>query len=159
MIGIIGILLSAWGLFISGCGMLAIAGVGIINMSGAMVPRSTGAQIPIPVTAIKVAILLGLAVFLLVASVGLLQRHRSGAKQMVHWARPRIAAAIVITALHLATTNYFNLGGRSGASGGMLTGAVAIGAVVGFSVSIAFPIFLLIWFRRDNIQREVEQWR
>jgi len=161
--GVIGIILAAWGILSTGCGAIMLAGVGgALGSMGGMGQQMQAAGltgIAMIVGVLKLIVSMGLAVFLLVASIGVLKRTRSGADQMVMWSWARIVLGIIFLVLELATTNYGAVQQQGGGvPQGVLIGSIIFGVVIGLVFMLWFPVLNLIWFNRATIRAEVSQW-
>lgn len=101
---------------------------------------------------------LALAVLLLLGSIRVLRRRRSGVLLCRTWARLAIlwglieivVASILLQRLALDAPQLVPEG---------WAGAVASGIFLALVMILAFPLFLLLWFHRSSIRRETESWR
>lgn len=163
--GVIGIILSGWGLITSGCGMLFLAGIGgALGLSGSgqfsqQMQSSGVSAMSLVAGGVQYVVTMALAVYLLIASIGLLKRTASGARHFVLWSWVRIAAFGVTTVLGFVTTNYNQMNQRMGGQSqafmiGVIVGGIAVSAIF----ALWFPVLNLIWFRRAVIRDEVSQW-
>lgn len=149
----------------SGCGVLVLAGIGGAMGLGGSGQFSQQMQtagltgINLVAAALQYAIALGLAVYLLIASISLIKRNRSGVRHMVRWSWIRIAAFVFTTVLGLATANYGQMNQQLGGQGKSFIIGMAIGGILLSAVfALWFPVLNLIWFRRAVIRAETEQW-
>lgn len=160
--GVIGIILSAWGVISSGCGLLFFAGVGGAMGFGQFSQQMQGAGVTGAALAsgiVKASIGLGLAVYLLYASIALLKRTGTSPAHMTRWAWLRVVAFFLTTILEIATTNFAMLQQQAGQAGaGIVIGMIVAGVAVGMLFSLWFPVLTLIWFRRPVIREEVARW-
>jgi hypothetical protein len=98
-----------------------------------------------------------LAVLLFVGSVGVLRRRQSGVRLCRSWAWLAIlwgSAEVIIASVLLQR---LALDAPQLAPEGW-AGAVALGIFVALAMILAFPLFLLLWFRRETIRRETAHW-
>ena len=109
-----------------------------------------------------------MAVFLVVVGARLLQRHPRSRTLTIRYSLLQIMVAIVATIFAIViqyplmqkAASSMNTGGTAALPSGAVTQPMFIfGVVVGFFMSSALPIFLLIWFNRQTIQREVTNWK
>lgn len=161
--GVIGIVVSGWGLLSSGCGLLMMAGLaGAMGLGQQMSQQLQTAGVTGVALAVGVAksvLIMALAVYLLVACIGLLRRARSGAEHLTRWAWLRIAAFVVTTILELVTTNYGHLQQQAGQNSmAFIGGFMVIGVLLALVFALWFPVLVLIWFRREVIRDEVAGW-
>lgn len=89
-----------------------------------------------------------LAVMLLVGGIQLVQRKRTSLRTLRIWA---VLQLIAVTARMVTGLLVLD---RLGASSSVLIVVLALG----FSFVLVCPVFVLIWFRRAPIRREVEVW-
>jgi len=109
-----------------------------------------------------------MAIFLLFVGARFLQRHPRSRVLAIRYSLLQIMVTIVATIFAIMiqyplmqkAASSMNTGGTAVLPSGAMTQPVFIfGVVVGFFMSCAFPIFLLIWFNRQTIQREVTNWK
>lgn len=84
--GVIGIVFSAWGIFTSGCGILAVASLGAMGGLGQFSQIQGGNNltgVAMVIAVAKLACIMALSIYLLIASIGLLRRQRSSAIQII----------------------------------------------------------------------------
>ena len=98
-----------------------------------------------------------LGVLLVVASVRLRARRRSGASLSRTWAWLAVAYAIVEigTAAFVLSAWSDDMAQIAGAG---WEAWVAYGLWTALAMMLAWPLFLLIWFARQNVKSEVESW-
>ncbi|MCA9307254.1 MAG: hypothetical protein KDA16_12020 [Phycisphaerales bacterium] len=139
--GVIGIILSGWGLITSGCGMLFLAGIGgALGLGGGgrfsqQMQASGVSGMSLVAGGVQYVVTMALAVYLLIAAFG------------------------VTTVLGFVTTNYNQLNQQMGGQSqafmiGVIVGGIAVSAIF----ALWFPVLNLIWFRRAVIRDEVSQW-
>jgi hypothetical protein len=116
-----------------------------------------------PVLIALAAVSLGVAVLLLIAGINLCRRRPSGANLSVLWAALKSALAlgnaIVGYFVQADTLEAMRQAGQTTAGFGGLANSFALaGVVIGLLWALALPVFVLIWFARPAIKREVAGW-
>ena len=164
-IGVIGILLASLGLFGGCCGALSPLMTNMFKgmatggggMSQEEIDRILASQPP-PLWIVP-ASLLGMAfsTLLLVGCIGLVRRRAGGVNLCKVW------AWIIIpwTFISLAVAAYFQLRVPADAQqmgAGFQYFGLAAGTCFALSTSVAFPMFMLIWFARRSVKDDVATW-
>ncbi len=98
-----------------------------------------------------------LGVFLVVASVRLRARRRSGVSLSRTWSWLAIVFALVETATAAVLLSEWREE-MAAMSGSDVEGYVRFGIGVALAIMIAWPLFLLIWTGLDSVEIEVESW-
>lgn len=158
VLGVLSILISMWGIFVGGCGVLAMAGLGM-GGSFSGLPRNGVSLARIWVNSAHVGAAFVLGVVLLIAGIALINRRRYGVRLIVIWAWTRISLAVVIMVLKLGTGGMTINRMPQGLSRSAQVIWTVIGIVIGLSLVTAYPVYNLIWFRRARIREEVSGWR
>jgi hypothetical protein len=107
-------------------------------------------------------ITLPVAVLLLVAGVGIVQRRRWGLKATMAWAVVKIVV-VVVTSIggYMVMREQLRAMARSGPTTmptGFMETMQFAGVVVGILWGWALPIFMLVWFSRAKIKAETVIW-
>ena len=100
---------------------------------------------------------MGLGVLLVVGSVGLHRRRRSGIALCRAWAWVAVAWALAEIGWAVWLLSRY-AGDVRDASIGSWQVAVALGLGLALVLLLAFPLFLLAWFGRPAVQDEVASW-
>jgi len=115
------------------------------------------------VKAIASAIIPGLiALWLVLGSLGLLQRSSTGVKRLRQWAFVKIFIGLVcggialvgISAIEGAAEEF----ARDQSVEDLPIGVLKATLIIGMIWAVAFPAFLLIWFKRPAIAAEIARW-
>lgn len=106
-----------------------------------------------------------LSAWLLVAGIGLCMRKRWAARATSWWAVVKLAFTLVITIVtfpflgELADRTMKSLEeARVNLDVGVTETLMAVWTIIGALFAMAWPLFLMIWFGRRSVQREVESW-
>ena len=105
------------------------------------------------------------AILLLAAGIGLVQRRRWSPRVFTIWAPLKIVLAIASTVVGWAIQQETMEAMRTqvpgmGALGpGTMESFASVGAVFALLWGCALPVFVLIWFARGSIKAQVAEWR
>lgn len=99
-----------------------------------------------------------LAVLLFMGSLGLRRRQRSGVSKCRTWAVLAIAWAAVEIGWAIWWLSRYPTD-VMGIPPSTWQGFAAFGIAVALVILLAFPVFLLVWFSRDEVRAEYESWR
>lgn len=103
---------------------------------------------------------IGIATYALLAIGGvmLLKRRRVGRALHVAYALAGIVLAITVTVVGLILIDYMQFGGPEEMQ--TITKVTSIGGIIiGMFISLAYPIFLLIWFGRAKVKQHIQTWQ
>jgi len=104
--------------------------------------------------------LIGIAIYVMLAIGGvmLLKRRRVGRTLHVAYALVGIVLAIVGTVVGLILVDYMQFDGPEEMQ--TITKVTSMGGIIiGLFISLAYPVFLLIWFARPKVKAETRLWR
>ncbi len=165
-IGVIAIVLGALGFLGGAANLLQPL---ILDFVAAAMPDQMKAQMDVtrrwmPTTMTLNAFQSLLALLLLVAGVMVLRRRPAGATLAVTWAILKmivaVAASYVGYLVQGETMKAIAEAGQSPPGFAAFSGPLAIlGLALGLLWGWAFPVFMLIWFARRPIRREVAAWQ
>ncbi len=103
------------------------------------------------------------AAMLLAGGIGLLMRRAWGATLLVAWAIVRIPFAVALTFLTVVMQQeqMEGMASQTGTPFGtaFVSGFAWFGAIISLAWYGALPTFMLIWFTRTQIRKNVEAWR
>jgi hypothetical protein len=167
VLGVISIVLGALGGLMNLWGTVAPL---FLDAFGSMMPKDPASQASLqaqkdlaPYTMLSGGFNFIGSLMLLVAGIGLCLRARWGVKATKIWIPWRMATAILA-----AIVGYLGMQASLKAMGQQPNappGMAAMGGAFGIAVIVftvvwgwAYPVFLLIWFRRPKIRAEVETW-
>lgn len=167
VIGVIGILLAAFGLFGGCCGMVMISppvqdfflgmAAGSGNVSQEEIDAMKAAQPPmlwiIPATLFGMA----LSTLLLTGCIGLARRRAGGVKRCTVWAW----ISIPWTVIGMVVGVYIQLQVPASAQqmgAGFQYFFIAVGTCFALTTGVGFPMFMLIWFARQSVKDDVAAW-
>lgn len=105
----------------------------------------------------RTVILILLSLWLLFAAIRVLQQKQSGVSNMRAWAKAKIVLASFSATCLVALL----IVGNSAIPEEEIPGGMEMLVVYGIlalALFISWPIFVLIWFRRDAIEQQVAQW-
>jgi hypothetical protein len=176
-VGVILVVIGCAGLLMYGCGSMFTVFFPMLMdkaaQSGGQVNAVTKAQMEVLeryfVWNISNAVVLSLlGVGVLIAGIGILRRRRFGVTLSRVWAIMRIVWVIPATyfGYEIAIENFEAMKRAAEDSGSPMPAGVAsmmelfgpIGVAVGVVFTTAMPVFILIWFARGKIRKEVQQW-
>lgn len=176
-IGVILVIIGCAGLLMYGCGsMFTIFFPMLMDKAaqgGGQVNAVTKAQFEVIekyfVWNISNAVVLSLlGVGVLIAGIGILRRRKLGVNLARFWAITRIVWAVPATYFGylIAVENFDAMKRAAEESGSPMPAGVAtmmelfgpVGAAIGVVFTTAMPVFVLIWFARGRIRKEVQEW-
>ncbi len=150
VVGITSIVFGAGGAIVAALSLLGNLASSSGNSSGAYsAGRLAGGIVPVV-----------LALWLLSSGIGIVRRNSGAVSQIKRWAVVKLVLYCTCISLMLATMPANPTGNPNGlpAAFGSLKGnmtAILVGALVWVSI---WPVFVLIWFSRASVKRDVEQW-
>ena len=169
VIGVIAIVFGSLGIF-QGCAGLASPFITRMALSNPdALPPQSRAQLEVTqqfvlYNSISAIFVLGLAVVLLIAGIGLVRRRAWGRTAILCWAGGKIIYSIPAALLGYVIMRA-TLAAMKEAGGGALTGFMGFLAklgAAGLACSIiwtwALPVFCIIWMVRAPVKTEVERW-
>ena len=175
VIGVIGVVFGSGGI-LGGC-FGACSGLMVGALTNFMPPgQPTGMEIlQDPTwkiyTIASSLVTIGVAALLLIGSISLLRRRLSGVKTCRIWAVVKMVVALANAPIgylfgqaqieQMEQMSQNMPGGGAGGFGpmaGLMQSIGVAGVVIGVLWGCALPVFLLIWFSRAPIKREIAQW-
>lgn len=152
VIGIISIILGAGGALVAGLALLgSIAGSSGSSAyaSGASVGRIVGGMFP-----------LLLAIWLLMAGIGIVRRNQSSVSQIKRWAITKLVIYGTCMGLMLVTMPSNPTGNPNGLPPGLsgMQGSIHLIIFLSLVWVSLWPIFVLVWFSRASVKNDVERW-
>lgn len=152
---------------------LCIAGLFGLLTLGQMISNAAGfgnaqqrqmvASVPDWIKSLQLASgLLAIATYVVLAIGGvmLLKRRRLGRTLHIAYALIGIVLAIAGTAVGIVMMNHMTMPGNQPVKLQPVIRIVAIAAVIiGLLFSLAYPVFLLIWFSRAKIKKHIQTWQ
>ena len=169
VLGVLGIIWASLGLF---CGCVGLFQVPLQRW-GAEMQASAGQSNALAEAQLRVAeqfqvVMWGLigvgfvfAIILLMGSINLIRRRRKAKSLLMTWAMASLLMLALNVALQVmmyqATAAELNKAGDQSQIGQLWISAI-IGGVMAIFFGLLPPVFLLIWFARERIKREVDQW-
>ncbi|WP_432798148.1 hypothetical protein [Poriferisphaera sp. WC338] len=166
VIGVIGIILSAFG-------FLGVFGIALLWFVYLLPDNPFSQSQPqqelwaVLTQTIFQLIFLALCVYLLIGCIKLLKRDAAAGSIMPQWASMYIFIAVLSVVFNIVFTylnfqQQFQSSGAGGANEEFVQTAAIIGAVVGGIIgllfALAYPLFVLIWFKRKAIKNQIETW-
>lgn len=171
VIGVISVVLGSLGVLGGICGTLAmVVGQGVMTLAAQQQQGASAVQAMQDQTSFTVLSLLTgllLALFLLVAGVVLICRRRRGVTLLKVWAVCRIVAVGVgsvigyfVGVAQMEVMQQTTMGSNQPPPGmaSFITGGMILLFVLGLLWGWAWPIFVLIWLRRQKIRDDYSTW-
>jgi hypothetical protein len=112
---------------------------------------------PALATLLSVAVTVALALMLGSGGLQLRRYHKRGAQRLVTWAWLAIVWTVASTGGGLWWFSRTTTGINTLAPGGW-TEAAVLGVLVALGLMLAFPVFVLLWMNRSDVQAEVARW-
>lgn len=174
VIGGINIVLGSLAILGGLCGLLAMPLMSLMgnwaDQKGEDMPQMVRDQLDntsdymVTITGVNLVLAL-IAVLLIVSGIRLCKRHPSGPRLVFLWALLRIIAAIpqnivsyILTAENMEAMRNELAAQPTQVPMTFLNATVYLSLALGVVFAIAYPIFLLIWFRLRGVREEVARW-
>ena len=100
---------------------------------------------------------MALGAMLLVAGLKTMKRQQTGKTLHMLFATISLLSVLVSAVAYCHAQSHVDTSGLTGAERAGIMGG-SVGGILGSLFGAAYPIFLLVWFTRPKIQRDIEQW-
>jgi len=166
-IGIIAIVFGSMGVLCYGCNSASTLMASAMSGMGGQGGTAQANMPPPPTGLVLIAIMFQycsawlLAVWQLIAGIGLLRRRAWGRTQLIVWALIKVVVSLIVTGLGVVLAadfvQYLN-GQLKPVNMTMTVPVYHIISAVSFLIMMIWPVFVLLWLSRRSVREEANQW-